>query len=65
MITKPMLPPRKGYIEAVDANGRHYYKALPETLEKERQVAQADDADALAIDHEYRLTLLELGIEEV
>ena len=34
-ITKPMLPPKAGYVEVVDENGNHVYKPTPET---ERQL---------------------------
>lgn len=33
-ITRPTLPPRKGYVEVVDKDGNHVYKA---TAEQERQ----------------------------
>lgn len=32
------------------------------SLNPERELSPQDDTDAMAIDHEYRLTLLELGL---
>lgn len=34
MITKPMLPPKAGYVEVIDENGNHVYKPTQETMEK-------------------------------
>lgn len=45
--------------EKVDA----YKEANPEVEEEDTSTPQ-DDTDAMLIDHEYRLTLLELGISE-
>ena len=68
-ITNPMLPPKAGYIE-VEANGHRTYRNIKTgvLIEDEMQgttdpvpTAQ-DDTDAMLIDHEYRLTLLELGL---
>ena len=68
MITRPTLPPKAGYVETIDADGRHVYRPTPETearLAREAAVLAAqEDTDALAVDHEYRLTLLELGVTE-
>ena len=65
-ITKPMLPPRAGYVEVVDANGNHVYKPTAETEKKlrakERESAVQSDIDAITVDHEFRITLLELGV---
>lgn len=30
MITKPQLPPRKGYVEVVDTDGNHVYRMTDE-----------------------------------
>lgn len=56
MITRPQLPPKKGYVEVVDDNGEHVYKA----------VEDEDTALALQLlaDHEERLCLIELGVNE-
>lgn len=54
-ISKPELPPApQGYVEDVDFDGVHYYRKLPEQVEKEiqtvsiqaltTQLAQSDDA---------------------
>lgn len=65
-ITKPILPPKAGYVEVVDANGNHVYKPTAETeeklREKEKEFSFQSDMDAMTVDHEYRITLLELGV---
>lgn len=65
-ITKPTLPPKKGYVEAIDETGRHIYIPTADTairLKKEAEESAVQyDIDALTVDHEYRLTLLELGV---
>lgn len=33
-IFSPSLPPKNGYIEAIDENGEHIYVPTPETEEK-------------------------------
>ena len=53
VISKPLLPPKDGYVEDIDENGKHYYRYIPQ---------QCDINVALSVDHEYRLTLLELGL---
>ena len=67
MITKPLLPPKAGYVEVIE-NGEHIYKPTAETLanvEAEAiKTSIEDDINSLIIDHEYRLTLLELDITE-
>lgn len=45
-ITKPVLPPKAGYVEVVDENGNHIYKPTAETLAKEKQKATLDNATA-------------------
>ncbi len=64
-IIKPTLPPRAGYVEAIDADGNHYYKPTAATLEKQSGMDSMQDAiDTMLIDFEYRLILLELGVTE-
>lgn len=67
MITKPLLPPKAGYVEVIE-NGEHVYKPTPETLAKlaaeATKTSIENDINSLIVDHEYRLTLLELGIIE-
>ena len=67
MLNRYLLPPKAGYVEVVE-NGEHVYKPTPETLARlEAEAIKAsveDDMNGLIIDHEYRLTLLELGITE-
>ena len=38
-ITKPILPPKAGYVEIVSADGLHIYKPTPETA---RKLAEAE-----------------------
>lgn len=33
-ISKPLLPPKAGYVEVVDENGNHIYKPTRETQER-------------------------------
>ena len=44
----------------VDANG---VKRIREEVLSEPAPSAQDDTDAMLVDHEYRLTLLELGVE--
>ena len=66
MITKPKLPPMAGYVEVIDENGNHIYKPTAEMqakLDKEETEATIlADFDAMIVDYEMRLTMLELGI---
>ena len=34
---RPILPPKKGYVEVADENGNHIYKATEETLEEQKK----------------------------
>lgn len=39
-ITKPLLPPKAGYVEVIDENGNHVYKPTKQTeTQKEAQAA--------------------------
>lgn len=44
-------------------NGEFIYDPVPEVKVKHNPTPQ-DDIDSMLIDHEYRLTLLELGLNE-
>ncbi|MGN1230059.1 MAG: hypothetical protein ACI4T5_10470 [Prevotella sp.] len=67
-ISKPMLPPKAGYVE-VEVDGKRTYRnvttgtliddEIPDTSPTEEE-----DTAAMLVDHEYRLTLLELGLTE-
>lgn len=35
MINKPLLPPKEGYVEVINANGEHVYQPLNSTLQKQ------------------------------
>ena len=39
-------------------------REIPKEPETEQEPTAQDDTDAMLIDHEYRLTMLELGVEE-
>ena len=66
-ITQPQLPPKAGYVE-VEVDGVRKYRSVSTGYllgeEPELGPTAQDDADALLVDHEYRLTLLELGVNE-
>lgn len=34
VISKPLLPPKAGYVEVIDENGNHVYKPTRETQER-------------------------------
>lgn len=40
-ITRPLLPPKAGYVEVIDENGNHVYKPTPETEAKLQQETEA------------------------
>lgn len=40
MITRPILPPRAGYVERVNADGVHYYEPTAETLARRARDAE-------------------------
>lgn len=67
-ISKPTLPPRKGYVE-VEVNGIRRYRnaetgVLLEDEAPPEEPTEAEDTAAMLVDHEYRLTLMELGLTE-
>lgn len=68
MITNPQLPPKAGYVE-VEINGQRTYRKITRPGDyADEQVpvllSLQQDADEFMVDHEYRLTLLELGVNE-
>lgn len=67
-ITKPLLPPKAGYVEVIDENGEHVYQPTPETAlkleQEEKQLQLQDDIDSMLVNYEYRIVLLELGLNE-
>lgn len=66
MITKPLLPPKAGYVERVNADGDHYYEPTAETVaklaEEESQKENESLILELAADHEARICMMELGV---
>lgn len=62
-INKTILRPKRGYVEVeVDGVRRYRNSVTGLLLEDEPREKEAEDTAALLIDHEYRLTLLELGL---
>lgn len=54
-------------VTAVEPNTEAWeaWKAsLPEETEQEAEPSAQDDTDSMLVDHEYRITLLELGITD-
>lgn len=46
-------------------DGKFIYSPIPETEVEDKHIpTPQDDIDSMLIDHEYRLTLLELGLNE-
>lgn len=45
-ITKPLLPPKAGYVEVIDENGKHVYKPVPGN-KKEQDVTWESMAAAI------------------
>ena len=66
MIHRPILSPKAGYVEVLDNQGNHVYKPTLETeIQLKREADKAiiqQDMDAMTVDYEYRLTLLELEV---
>lgn len=47
-ITRPILPPKPGYVETIDAEGNHIYTPTPETVARlEREAKMSDQMNAL------------------
>lgn len=42
MIYEAKLPPRAGYVEAVDAKGNHYYRPINEPTEEPTQLDRVE-----------------------
>ena len=62
MINRPTLPPKRGYVE-VEVDGVRLYKnVVTGVLERDETPPVESDLLDMTVDHEYRLTLLELGV---
>lgn len=62
MINRPTLPPKRGYVE-VEVDGVRLYKnAVTGVLERDETPSTESDLLDMTVDHEFRLTLLELGV---
>ncbi len=61
LIHTATLPPKAGYVE-VEVNGERQYRQVPPSAEKRAEQAVVTDLQALVVDYEYRLILLELGV---
>lgn len=62
MINRPTLPPKRGYVEVEVDGVRLYRNAVTGVLERDETPSTESDLLDMTIDHEYRLTLLELGV---
>lgn len=56
MITKPQLPPRKGYVEVVDADGNHVYRITNEYKQQLEREALLDSLNTQATDMQLAMT---------
>ena len=45
-ITRPLLPPKAGYVEVIDENGNHVYKPTPETERRLQEEAKLQELAA-------------------
>ena len=62
MINRPTLTPKRGYVEMEVDGVRLYRNAVTGILERDETPSTESDLLDMTIDHEYRLTLLELGV---
>lgn len=62
MINRPKLPPKRGYVEVEVDGVRLYRNAVTGILERDETPSTESDLLDMTVDHEYRLTLLELGV---
>ncbi len=68
-ISKPIFPPRRGYME-VELGGVRRHLPVSDVVaptvpdQADDGPTEAEDTAAMLIDHEYRLTLMELGLSE-
>lgn len=62
MINRPTLPPKRGYVEVEVDGVRLYRNAVTGVLERDETPSTESDLLDMTVDHEYRLTLLELGV---
>lgn len=62
MINRPTLPPKRGYVEVEVDGVRLYRNAVTGVLERDETPTMESDLLDMTVDHEYRLTLLELGV---
>ena len=62
MINRPTLPPKRGYVEVEVDGVRLYRNAVTGILERDETPSTESDLLDMTVDHEYRLTLLELGV---
>ena len=62
MINRPKLPPKRGYVEVEVDGVRLYRNAVTGVLERDETPSVESDLLDMTVDHEFRLTLLELGV---
>ena len=53
------------FVDAYANEMGYTYELVPEPEPEAPEPSQEEDLMAMAIDHEYRLTLLELGVTEI
>lgn len=56
MITKPQLPPRKGYVEVVDTDGNHVYRITDEYKKQLEREALLDSLNTQTTDMQLAMT---------
>ena len=63
MITKPQLPPKAGYVE-VEIDGVRQYKKITTELDEYKAAQEAVELEnaQYIVDLDYRLSLIELGV---
>jgi hypothetical protein len=65
MITSPKLPPKLGYVEVEKGNGIHTYRNVATGIlieDESNEPTQTEDTMSMLVDHEYRITMMELGV---
>lgn len=61
VVDAPAIPAQQAWDEYEDV--QRYIPYTAEKLAQRNQSAPQEDTDALLVDHEFRLTMLELGLE--
>lgn len=64
LISEPLLPPKAGYVEVVDENGNHVYKATAKTEAQLKREAQQKQ-ELLDTIYNDLATAIREGVNEV